>query len=327
MKVKRILIYLSCLLSFGSLVYLNAQYPFRTSKVGKWSVGYGFSENPMKEPIVSSKNIISYKTLDSLLKNEGNYIADPFFIRERNIFYLFVELKGKDNGDIALFISKNGTDYDYEGIVLDEAFHVSYPQVFKYRNEFYMLPETKQSGNVLLYKAKEFPYHWEIEDTLIKNVFLKDPSILLNENENLIVTVDDNMNQVMYESDSLKGDWKLSEKFQGKKGNETRPGGRFFKYKKDWYLPVQDRTYGYGSGISLYKLEKTNDKIDLILWKKRYLKGQDDILWFNRGMHHLDFQQIGNSYYMVYDGDRNLGGEKVFQIKRTLKFNYYDLFN
>ena len=327
MKRKLILIFSFLCFILVSVFILNYRYPFVTEKVGKWSVGYGFSENPLQIPSIDSENIISYVSVDSLLNKKGNYIADPFFIKEGDSFYLFVELKGKENADIALFTSRNGIDYRYKGVVLDESFHLSYPQVFKYREEFYMLPETKQAGNVLLYKAEEFPFKWKIDDTLIKDVYLKDPSILLSAEMNLIVTVDDHMNQLVYESDSLKGDWRKSHRFIGKKGNETRPGGRFFKYENHWYLPLQDRTYGYGSGISLYQLNDSGEDLELILAKKRFLKGIKNIEWFNRGMHHLDIQNTGNTFYMVYDGDRNLDGKRAFQIKRTLKYYFYDLFN
>ena len=326
MKRKWIFITAFFLVLLG-IFYINAQYPFVTSKVGKWSVGFGFSKNPFENLPINSKNVISYKAIDNILKTKGNYIADPFFIKEKDTFYLFVELKGKKNADIALFKSPDGLDYTYEGVVINEAFHLSYPQVFKYKEEFYMLPETKQAGNVLLYKAEKFPEKWKIEDTLIKNVSLKDPSILLSTEFNLIIAVDDYMNQFLYESDSLRGKWKKSEKFIGRKGNETRPGGRFFKYEDNWFLPVQDRTYGYGSGITLYELKKNNHQFELNLSEKGFLKGLEDIKWFNRGMHHIDIQQINDSFYMVYDGDRNINGEKAFQIKRSLKYSFYDLFN
>ena len=239
----------------------NIKYPFITEKVGKWSVGYGFSENPLRSPSIKPEHIISYVSVDSLLNRKGNYIADPFFIKEKDSFFLFTELKGGENADIALFTSANGLDYEYKGVVLNEDFHLSYPQVFKYKNEFYMLPETKQSGNVILYKAENFPYQWNIEDTLIKNVKLKDPSLLLTPDLNLIVTVDDHMNQLMFTADSLQGQWREVRNYTPKKGNETRPGGRFFKFKDDWYLPLQDRSLGYGSGISIYKLSNSTGNI------------------------------------------------------------------
>jgi len=324
--MKKVIVFI---LVFGLVLigYLNYNYPFFTQKIGKWSVGYSFAEKPLIPPEILAENIISYTELDQMLNSKDNYIADPFFIYEEGQFYLFTELKGNENADIALFTSSNGKEYQYKGIVLDEDFHISYPQVFKYEGEYFMLPETKQSGNVLLYKAYNFPFGWKIEDTLIKDRKLKDASVLLSKQQKLIVAVDDQMQQFMFESDSLTGTWQESENFNGRKGNETRPGGRFFEVDGDWYLPIQDRTYGYGSGISIYKLDNTGERIELIISKKRFLKEWPDIKWFNRGMHHLDIQKVEDKYYMVYDGDRNVNGEKSFQIKRTLKYNFYDLFH
>ena len=94
MKRKWIFITAFFLVLLG-IFYINAQYPFVTSKVGKWSVGFGFSKNPFENLPINSKNVISYKAIDNILKTKGNYIADPFFIKEKDTFYLFVELKGK----------------------------------------------------------------------------------------------------------------------------------------------------------------------------------------------------------------------------------------
>jgi hypothetical protein len=307
-----------------SIVIINYRYPFITQHVGRWSVGFHQSAKIFSALSVNSQQLITYSDMDSILKTRNNYIADPFFIKENGIYYLFVELKGNKDADIALFTSENGESYNYKGIVLDESFHLSYPQVFKHENIYYMLPETSQSNKVLLYKALKFPYNWVIADTLLKNIRLKDPSILLSSQRNLIVGVDDHSRQLMFEADSLSGDWKEILNYKQRKGNETRPAGRFFEYGGDWYLPIQDRSLGYGSGVSIYKLV-WKESVELVKFNSRYLHEQPGIKWFNRGMHHIDIQKDSNLYYMVYDGDRNTNGKYHFQVKRSLKFSLFDL--
>lgn len=308
-------------------VYLNAKYSFKNLKVGRWSVGYNFTDDILSPPKIEDDNIIPYTFIDSITNTPNNYIADPFFIKEKDSFYLFVEQKGNDNADIALFTSANGKNYNYKGIVLDEAYHISYPQVFKYKDEFYMLLETKQAGSVILYKAKNFPYDWEVEDTLLKNVELKDPSILLSEDLNLIVAVDDHLKQFMYSADSINGNWKEVKNYYQRLGNRTRPGGRFFNLNNTWYLPIQDRTHGYGSGISLFKLVNSKKGLKLENEESSYLSSQTKIKWFNRGMHQLDIQNVDGKQYMVYDGDRNVNNEHVYQLKRSFQFFLYDVYN
>ncbi|MDT0688585.1 hypothetical protein RM549_02245 [Salegentibacter sp. F188] len=321
------------LLLFSGVVILivisiiNYKYPLINPVVGKWSVGYSFTDEVLKKPIIDQENIITYPEVDILLKKSGHYIADPFFIKEKDTFYLFVELKGKNDADIALFTSAEGENYEYKGVVLDENFHLSFPQVFKHKNEYYMLPETNQTGNVILYKSVDFPYNWQKTDTLIRNQNLKDPALLLSEDLNLIVAVDDHMQQYMFTADSLTGTWTEAENYTGRLGNETRPGGRFFEFNGNHYLPIQDRRYGYGSAVSIFRLSNEDDHLELVREQKEYLGPQENIKWFNRGMHQLDIQRVGAEYYMVYDGDYNKTRENYFQVKRSLKFVYSDLYN
>src|SRR5690606_31614732 len=107
-------------------------------------------------------------------------------------------------------------------------FHLSFPQVFKYKGEFYMLPETKQAGHLLLYKAENFPFNWKINDTLIKNVAIQDPAILISDSIYLISGRTENLTQYVFTSDSLNGKWIIDERFTLRKGDETRAAGNFF---------------------------------------------------------------------------------------------------
>ena len=309
------------------IIIMNYRYPFMVSPGGNWSVGFQ-EASQLSNLKINPKGIITHQQVDSMSKNEISYIADPFFIKEGDTFYLFVEIKGTQNANIALFTSLDGKDYDYKGIILDEPFHLSYPQVFRHKGHFYMLPETKSANQVLLYKAENFPYTWKIDDTLIKNIALKDPSVLLSDELNLIVAVDDDLKQLMFHADSLKGKWAEVESFKSRWGNESRPGGRFIAMGEDWYLPLQSHTRGYGHGISLYKLLKTEEAYEFRIAEKLFLKPQEEIIWFERGMHQLDVQQMDDgSYYMVYDGDRSRGRKKEFQFKRSVKWNLVDLYN
>jgi hypothetical protein len=326
---KRIFLFFGIIVLTGIFILMifNYRYPFVNHSVGNWSVGFTSSYKISPAIKVNPENIITYKYIDSLISEDIDYIADPFYIKEDGVYYLFVELKGEGNADIALMTSSDGENYRYKGIVLDEEFHLSYPQVFKHHNKFYMLPETRGSNHVLLYEAENFPYDWRISDTLIKNRGLKDPSLLLGEKLNLIVAVDDDLKQYMYTADSLKGRWTEAKNYKQRWGNETRPGGRFFKVNNDYFLPLQNRSRGYGTGISIYKLERSNEHLELKLANRMYLGPQEHIKWFNRGMHHLDIQKSKSGYYMVYDGDRNTAGSQEFQFRRTIKFNIIDLYN
>jgi hypothetical protein len=316
---KIILLILSCFI-ITMLCIINHRTPFLQQDGGPWSLGYGESSQ-YPEKINPAKNAIY--TLEMLkAKNDSIvFLADPFFIKERDSFYLFFEhKKNKRIADIGLLTSGDGKTYQYRGTVLSQQFHLSYPQVFKYKNEFYMVPETKQANAVLLYKAQRFPFDWRVCDTLIADVQLVDPSIYLSDSLNIIVATDYDKNMYLYHADSLFGEWKLHKQPIALMGTEARPGGRFFADKKGLILPVQNCTKGYGYGVSLYRFSFDEGSYKVKREKPFYLMANEKVIEFNAGMHHLGIQRIDDgNYYYVYDGNRLASKTKHLNIRGPLK--------
>jgi hypothetical protein len=305
---------------------LNYRYPFFTQSSEGWSVGYSSSKD-FNFSIPIDRNKIIHNSDVTGEDYDSRFIADPFFIDKNDTTYVFVENQVKEsNANISLFTLFE-SEIEYRGTIIDEDFHMSYPQVFQHEDEYYMLPETKLSDNVILYKAKNFPNEWVQYDTLISNVRYKDPTLLISDKGNYIFTCDDDMNLIIYEADSLFGDWSKKENIPILQGNKVRGGGRIFEYNNDYYYPVQNSQYGYGSGISLLKVTfDENNAIHLSEAKNWLLRPEKDIEEFSHGMHHLDIQKTKDGFRYVYDGDKN-GDENLFNWKRTLKYNFLDLRN
>jgi hypothetical protein len=322
--------YLVGILVFGILVVLLINYrtPFLQQDGGGWSIGYGQSKIYPKEINVKENAIYSIEKLKE--QNDSTvFLADPFFVKEKGVFYLFFEhKKTKTNGDVGLLTSIDGKNYKYSGTVLTQKFHLSYPQVFKYRNDFYMVPESKQANAVLLYKAYQFPYDWRVCDTLIDKVQYKDPSIYVSDSLNIMVASDDKLNMYVYQADSLFGKWKLHKKPIAFMGTEARAGGRFFADRKGLILPIQNCTNGYGYGLSLYRFSFKDESYTTKRVSPYFLKGNKEIKEFNAGMHQLDIQQLEpNEFYYVYDGNRLNSDSIKINIWGPLKWTYIDFKN
>ncbi|MFH6999085.1 hypothetical protein ACHRVZ_14195 [Flavobacterium sp. FlaQc-57] len=324
-KILIIILFLGILI----LILINRRTPFfQQDGGGGWSVGYGESNEFPKSINVKDNAIYSIEKLK--ISNDSTvFLADPFFVKEKDTFYLFFEhKKNKFNGDVGLLTSTDGKNYQYRGTVLTQKFHLSYPQVFKYRNDFYMVPESKGANNVLLYKAYHFPFDWRVYDTLVSNVRLKDPSIYLSDSLNVMVASDDNLNMYMYQADSLFGKWKLHKKPIAMMGTEARAGGRFFADKKGLILPVQNSTNGYGFGLSLYRFSFKDGNYTVKRESPFFLKANKEIKEFNAGMHQLDIQKLDeNHYYYVYDGNTLNSDSKKVNIYGPLKWTYIDVKN
>lgn len=313
-----------------SIFLINTRTPFFRHQAGNWSVGFQFEDSLPQQLSIDTTKIFSIEKL-SQFNDQTVFLADPFFIKEKDTFYLFFEYQMRKSGaDIGLMKSVDGVNFVYDTVVLDEKFHLSYPYVFKHKGEFFMLPETKQASNIILYKAHNFPYNWQIEDTLVKNVRLKDPSIFLSDSLNFLITTDDHFNMFMYTSDSLRGSWKKNPKRSLVSfGSEARPGGRVFvDDEQRILLPVQNCSHGYGYGLSLYQLDFDQDKdFSMTLTHKFFLKGQPGIKDFAAGMHHADIQYLNGRYFMVYDGKRIEGTNKEFNWIQPLKITLWDAAN
>lgn len=315
-------------LIFLLLIIFHLRYPFWVYKNETWSIGYGISQNPLENVKITQNNIWDIKKVNKSSKEKFRFLADPFLVIDKGVYHIFFELQGNGPAKIGLLQSDDGIKYDFKGIVVEEPFHLSFPQVFSYRDEFFMLPETKNAKNVLLYKATDFPNKWEISDTLIKNVELEDPAILLSDSLNIISGSEvKSLTQYVYTSDSLRGKWKKHSGFKPRRGNETRAGGSFFAINEELYIPFQNSSQGYGTGVSIYKLIKDNHELKFRKKESMVLGPQKNIPHFSNGMHHIDMAALEEGYYTVYDGKRNLDEQKRFSYKASIKYNFWDFYN
>lgn len=138
-------------------------------KALRWGVAYQHTKN---------WNDITLRHSHKIENPKNSFLADPFIIKNGEYHYCFVEdydytiKKGKIS---AYKISKTG--YKSIGVVLEEDFHLSYPFIFRYKNEIYMCPETHKKNEIRLYKCIEFPSKWQFYKTIMGNVSAADTSI------------------------------------------------------------------------------------------------------------------------------------------------------
>ncbi len=142
-----------------------------------WSIGVFEGGSPLQlRPAAGAANpVLSAADVTDV---PAAFVADPFMVREGGLFYMFFEVMdgAAGKGAIGLALGDAG-GWRYRGIVLEEPFHLSYPYVFEWRGEHYMVPETLGPSAVRLYRARSFPGGWEHCADLIRGQYA-DPSVV-----------------------------------------------------------------------------------------------------------------------------------------------------
>ncbi|WP_066067716.1 glucosamine inositolphosphorylceramide transferase family protein [Neobacillus soli] len=280
----------------------------REITLGIWSIKVINSTKMISQPLNESS--LSEPTLQAsdVTDVPAEFIADPFIIAHDSRYYMFFEVldKSTNKGVIGLASSGNGEEWKYERIVLQEKYHLSYPYVFKYNNQFYMIPESCEANGVLLYKSKGFPYKWEKTCELIKGKYV-DSSIFHYNNKWWMFTSKSGKLHLFF-SDKLEGNWTEHPKSPLISDNYsiTRPGGRVIVEGGNIFRYTQDGTPIYGSAVIVFKITKLSEleyeeeKINLILsGSKRKID------WRKDGMHTIDQLKItDNKWLIAVDGHK-----------------------
>ena len=209
-----------------------------------------------------SKSMWRYK---KILPPKDRFWADPHIISMDKNYFIFIEeyVYSKSKGHIALIKMDKEGNYEYLGKVLEKDYHLSYPFVFQFENNFYMIPETESNNNIELYKCTDFPKKWEYHGEIMNNVNAVDTTIF-NYNDKWWMFTGMKENLGSSNSDELflfHSDNPLSNDWESHSSNpiisdvrQARPAGKIFSFKDDIYRPSQNSSKFYGYGISVNQI-------------------------------------------------------------------------
>lgn len=289
--------------AFYSEVFWGKGIPFLCLQPD-WSIGIYTGETPfdlipsdnIKNPVLTAKSVTDVPAL---------FVADPFMVRENGIWYMFFEVKNRrsDQGDIGLAVSKDGLNWNYRQIVLDESFHLSYPYVFKWENDYYMIPESSQDKSIRLYKAENFPTNWVFVKKILSGQSYNDSSVVYFNNLWWLFTtpVKTHDTLALYFSNTPLGPWTEHPKSPIIKGNAniSRPGGRLLVFDDRLFRFAQDDEPDYGNQVHAFEIVELsvhNYKEHQLLYDpivKASGKG-----WNKSSMHNVDIHKIDNNRWI-----------------------------
>ena len=284
-----ILLFMSCLL-VGGYVVKKRGIPF-VKRVAEYSIGIYTGSSPfnLSPPFGISNPVLTAKDVTDV---EAEFVADPFMVKEKDKWYMFFEVLNKNtqHGDIGFAISDDGFEWKYKQLVLDEPFHLSYPNVFKWNGEYFMVPETRYAYAVRLYKAVDFPYKWNYVKDLIVGNYL-DPSVFYY-NDKWWIFVSERCDVLhLFYADDLTGPWQRHPASPVIKldGNIARPGGPVLLYNNKLFRFTQDCDPTYGNLVRAFEItELTTTGYEEKIVSKQPILRPTGYGWNAEKMHHID---------------------------------------
>lgn len=276
---------------------------------GSWAIGIYTGESPinLNPPKNFTNPVLTFKDVSDV---PARFVADPFMIKANATWYMFFEVMRSDTkqGDIGLASSKDGFNWSYDKIVLDEPFHLSYPYVFQYEKKYYMIPQHLGSQKIRLYEAISFPTQWSFVGNLLDEK-PGDPSIFQYAGWWFLFlnTAPSGNNKLdLYWADYLMGPWAKHPESPIIDGNPNiaRPGGRVVIFNDTVFRYTQDDYPRYGNLVRAFQIiELTNMTYKEMEVKENPILEPSGIGWNKNRMHHIDVHQIEeNQWIAVVDG-------------------------
>ncbi|KAK6933481.1 Glycosyl transferase 64 domain [Dillenia turbinata] len=343
--------FLACFVLFGSIASLYAYllcsprslnsstFGCLEDNEGSWSIGVFYGGSPFALKPIESVNVWRDKSAAWPVANPvvtcasvsaagfpSNFVADPFLYVQGDVLYLFYETKNSITmqGDIGVSKSiDGGATWQQLGIALDEDWHLSYPYVFNYLGQIYMMPEGSKKGELRLYRAINFPLQWTLDRIVMKKPLVDAAIIekdeiywLLGSDHSGFGSKKNGQLEIWY-SDSPLGPWKPHKKnpiYNTDKSSGARNGGRPFFHNQNLYRIGQDCGETYGRKIRVFRVETlTPDQyreVEVSLGVE--LTNKTLNAWNGARYHHLDVQQLSSGEWVaVMDGDRVPSGDST----------------
>jgi hypothetical protein len=192
------------------------------------------------------------------------FYADPFLIERNGRSYLFFEdyRFASQKGLISCCEVDNEGNCSKPRVVLERKYHLSYPFLFTWQGELYMIPETRDNRTIEMYRASDFPYSWVHEAVLMSDVAATDSTLLHHHDKWWLFTAgvldhaSPDKTLCLFFANSPLGPWTAHPKNPIVSDVcHARPAGCLYFDNGQLIRPGQDCSKGYGYAAQLHRVD------------------------------------------------------------------------
>ena len=228
--------------------------------VDQWGLKYCFSDD------IST---VLWR-FESLLPPVDRIWADPFVVCRDDRHYIFFEemLFSERKGHIAAIeITRDGPVGDPVKVLV-KPYHLSYPFIFEYEGDYFMVPESIGNRTVELYKCTGFPDQWTFQTNLMHDCEAADATLFEWEGKWWMFA---NMQEIeggsrwdelylFYADSPFSTDWNPHPRNPIVSDvKSSRPAGRIFVRDGHIFRPAQNSSHRYGYGFNLCEIIKLTE--------------------------------------------------------------------
>ena len=153
---------------------------FKKKEISKWALHIcDYNKNYV------SKNKVDITESSKIISKKSEWWADPFIFTHMNKDYVFFENFEFDYNKAKISYGEiKNTKIVNVNDALSLNYHLSYPFIWKDKNNIYLIPETAEKKSIQVWKAKKFPNQWVHFKTLLKGEVCCDTSIVQDKSKN-----------------------------------------------------------------------------------------------------------------------------------------------
>ncbi|MBJ8362747.1 hypothetical protein I6M76_09075 [Citrobacter cronae] len=267
------------------------------------------------------------KTTAQQLKKKYTFQADPFIVEKADKLYVFYEAFSFRNSKGTLrcrVLDRELTEIDdvkLEGFD-DLKCHLSFPFLIHINDQLFMIPESSERKEVILFQSVEFPARWKKIKVLISDTELTDNVFLtINETCYLLSTTMDN-EIIIHSAENIFGEWqRIAPSLKMSNHHHRGAGAPYLVDNKMYFLTQECTPETYGKSIYIKELITLNDTV----FDESLIEKINSSINHSDGVHTLNF----SNNYIVYDSKINkfsfLSILKKISYKCMVRYRNYNL--
>ncbi|MEO1624197.1 MAG: hypothetical protein AAFV25_03490 [Bacteroidota bacterium] len=205
-----------------------------------------------------------------LLPPRDRFWADPFLWQREGRTYLFLEELPfqTEKGHLSVMEIFPDQPPGPVEVILDKDYHLSYPFLFEYEGDLYMIPESYQANNIQLYLCTDFPTQWEFKMCLMDNLCAMDTTLFFHNDKWWLFTAITETEGSSHHDELFLfyADTPLTDQWTPHPMNpivsdvrSARPAGNLYWENGQLIRPSQDCSRKYGYGFNLNVVEELSE--------------------------------------------------------------------